>query len=225
MPQPRNAGRSQPDATLPRSAQQHVRGAATRNLRRKVRPANAPSGHTGQLIEARIPYELGGQGRLAITPSGAHAYIAFPLDEGDSILETDAPQRALVFGGAIDMRDAPDLAGRPVLIMEDDFYLATDLARAFQGAGARVLGPCRSETAARREIETLKVAGGVIDINLGRGPSFGIAAYLKAIGVPFLFVTGYDEEAIPQEFADVRRLQKPIDFREVVGALAELLDA
>jgi len=43
------------------------------------------------LIEFRIPYELGGVGHLTIDGSGAHCHIEFPLRSGASILETDVP--------------------------------------------------------------------------------------------------------------------------------------
>ena len=43
-----------------------------------------------ELIEQRVPYELNGTGRLAVSPDGVQAVIAFPLRRGDSILQTDA---------------------------------------------------------------------------------------------------------------------------------------
>ena len=43
--------------------------------------------------------------------------------------------------------------------------------------------------------------------------------------MPFVFVTGYDEGVIPQEFSDVERLQKPVELRRVVKFLAETLRA
>jgi two-component sensor histidine kinase len=54
---------------------------------------SAPSrrGFGTELIERRIPYELGGVGHLTIDGSGAHCHIEFPLRSGASILETDAP--------------------------------------------------------------------------------------------------------------------------------------
>jgi signal transduction histidine kinase len=44
-----------------------------------------------ELIERRIPYELGGEGHLTIDGCGARCHIEFPLRTGASILETDAP--------------------------------------------------------------------------------------------------------------------------------------
>lgn len=180
-------------------------------------------GFGSELIEARIPYELGGRGKVSIEPGGARCHIEFPLREGASILATDAPQRATVFGGALDMSGEADLTGHRILIVEDDYYLATDTARALKGAGAEVLGPCPTEETARKLLEDHTPSGAVLDINLGSGPSFKLASILKASRIPFVFVTGYDEETIPPEFASVARLQKPMDFRQMVGSLASAL--
>lgn len=180
-------------------------------------------GFGSELIEGRIPYELGGRGTLVIAPGGAHCHLEFPLRSGPSVLETGAPQRATVFGGALDMTGEPDLGGRRVLVVEDDYYLATDAARALAGAGAEVAGPCATEAEARAEIQARRPDAVLLDINLGPGPTFKLAETLKDQGVPFVFVTGYDQEVIPPEFAGVGRLEKPVQLRQMVGAVAELL--
>ena len=176
-----------------------------------------------ELIEGRLPYELGGRGRLEIGPEGARCRLEFPLRDGASILETDAPQRATVSGGALDMTGEADLSGHRILVVEDDYYLATDTARALQGAGAEVIGPCPSEEAARDALEEGAPAAALVDINLGSGPSFTLAALLRERGVPFVFITGYDEGVIPPDFADVERLQKPVELKRVVQFVAETL--
>lgn len=185
--------------------------AATRKLQR---------GFGSELIEGRIPYELGGTGSLVIGPGGAHCHLEFPLRAGSSVLETGAPQRAAVFGGALDMKDGPDLGGRRVLVVEDEYYIASDIARALRAAGAEVLGPFSGEEAARAALEAQRPDAVIVDINLGHGPSFSLAASLRSRGIPFLFVTGYDEDEIPAEFRDVERLQKPVQLHRLVEAVA-----
>ena len=182
------------------------------------------TGFGSELIEGRVPYELGGKGKITIEPGGAHCHLEFPLKEGASVLETGAPQQAMVFGGALDMTGETGLSGNTILVMEDDFYLATDTARALKSAGADVIGPCSSEDAAFDAIEDDTPTGAVVDINLGPGPSFEMARALRKRGVPFIFVTGYDEDVIPSEFDGVTRLQKPVDLKHIVRALAEVLD-
>jgi CheY-like chemotaxis protein len=179
-------------------------------------------GFGSELIEGRIPYELHGHARIDIDPGGARCHIEFPLKHGASILETGAPRRATVFGGALDMTGGPDLGGRHVLVVEDDYYLATDAARALQGAGAVVIGPYPTDEAALTTLDASRPDAAIVDINLGSGPSFKLAEVLRDRGIPFLFVTGYDQGAIPARFKDVERLEKPIQLRRVVEVVAKL---
>jgi PAS domain S-box-containing protein len=182
-------------------------------------------GFGSELIERRIPYELDGWGRLDITPGGARCQLEFPLQESTSILETGAPRRATVFGGAIEVTGEPNLTGRHVLVVENDYYLAIDIARALRGAGAEVLGPYATEEDARAELSERRPDIAIVDIDLGRGPTFKLAETLKDNRIPFVFATGYDAEVIPAEFAGVERLEKPIQLRQIVGAIARLTAA
>jgi CheY-like chemotaxis protein len=65
----------------------------------------------------------------------------------------------------------------------------------------------------------------VLDINLGHGASFKLAEHLQENGIPFVFVTGYDADIIPPDFAGVERLVKPLQLRQVVEAISRLLQA
>ncbi|HEY0334705.1 MAG TPA: HWE histidine kinase domain-containing protein [Stenotrophomonas sp.] len=185
------------------------------------KPSDGPRrrGFGSELIEARVPYELRGRGKLDITAEEVRCVLEFPLHDRASILETDAPPPTLVFGGAIDMGNENTLDGERILVLEDDYYLATDAARALRGAGAEVLGPCRSEPSAIELIDKEPPSAAVLDINLGAGPSFRLARQLQTHGVPFCFVTGYDADVIPPELLDVPRLQKPVDLRELVNTI------
>ena len=116
-----------------------------------------------------------------------------------------------------------ELEGAVILIVEDEYYIAADTARALQSAGADVVGPFRTEKAARSAIDEQRPDAVVVDINLGTGPSFELAAVLRDRGIPFVFVTGYDQLVIPEAFSDVERLEKPVQLRRVVGAVSALL--
>lgn len=174
------------------------------------------------LIERRVPYELGGRGRLHIAPTGADALIEFPLEDKGSILETHAPFPTEIDGGANDMRTGPVLTGQRILVLDDDYYLAHDLAAALRSAGAEVIGPFSEAAPALVAIGELQPTAAVIDVNLGAGPSFEAAGLLRASALPFAFLTGYDASAIPAELSDAPILQKPADARRVVRTLATL---
>jgi two-component SAPR family response regulator len=121
------------------------------------------------------------------------------------------------------MRDEADLHGYKVLVVEDDYYLATDAARALRSAGAEVMGPFPTEESAWAELEAQRPDAVVVDINLGWGPSFKFAEVLKDRGIPFVFVTGYDQETIPEQFNDIERVEKPAQLKRIVGAISKLV--
>lgn len=109
--------------------------------------------------------------------------------------------------------------GRRLLIVEDDYFIATDLAHAAQELGLEVIGPAGSVADALRLIQANELHGAVLDIHLGRERVFPVADALSARGVPFIFVTGYDPVDIPEAYAATPRCEKPVDK----GLLARVL--
>ncbi len=116
-----------------------------------------------------------------------------------------------------------DLSGHRVLVLEDDYFLAMDAAVAVRDAGGTVLGPCADERSALEHIASSNPTAALLDINLGGGPSYETARALSRRNVPFVFLTGYDDEVIPEEFSDVERFQKPAESRRVLGCLERVL--
>lgn len=116
-----------------------------------------------------------------------------------------------------------NLIGRRVLVVEDEYFVAMDITQAFQEAGVKVIGPCRTEDAARAELQQVTPDAVVLDVRLGPQPSFGLAEQIAGRALPFLFITGLAPEVIPERFRDVPRLAKPISPRRVVEAVAQLL--
>jgi len=66
----------------------------------------------------------------------------------------------------------------------------------------------------------------MLDINLGDRNSFPIADRLMELNVPFLFATGYGEQAqLPMEHRHRLVVQKPYTLENVARALDQLLGA
>jgi len=114
------------------------------------------------------------------------------------------------------------LDSRRVLVVEDQYYLATDICEWLEAAGATVVGPAPDAPQACELIQQEQVDLAVLDINLGHGPTFEVAQKLSEREVPFLFATGYDISAIPSEFRGATRLEKPFSGRALVTAVEEL---
>ena len=117
------------------------------------------------------------------------------------------------------------LVGRKVMVVEDLYYLAMDVKAALAKAGAQVVGPFPNGKAALHRLADGALDCAILDVNLGEGASYDLARTLRSRGVPFLFFTGYDPGAIPAEFADVRRLEKPVDAARLLQAVANCLPA
>ena len=124
------------------------------------------------------------------------------------------------------MPDAtPSLVGRRILVVEDEYLIASEVKRWLQAAGSEVLGPVPSVDQALDLIEDDHVDAAVLDVNLGDGDTaYPIAARLGSLGVPFLFATG-DVRVIGAAAEQGRpRLEKPFLEAELVRALTKLLN-
>jgi DNA-binding response OmpR family regulator len=121
--------------------------------------------------------------------------------------------------------EAPDgpLASRRVLVVEDEFFLADDMAAALRALGAEVVGPAPTRDMAMSLLAAERVDAAVLDMNLRGEMIFPVADALRARGVPFVFATGYDASATPPAYRDVPRWEKPFDPEELVRALPDVM--
>jgi len=120
----------------------------------------------------------------------------------------------------------PDAAldGVGVLVVEDDYFIASDLQQILLGAGARIIGPFGRAEQARGALnrgESASVA--LLDINIAGELVYPFAEELRAVGIPIIFATGYDAHVIPAQFNAVPRLVKPIERRRLLETLARVV--
>ena len=68
------------------------------------------------------------------------------------------------------------LTGRRILLVEDEFFIAEDMACQLEAGGAEVIGPVASVDAAIELIEqTERIDGAVVDVNLQGVMSWPVA--------------------------------------------------
>jgi CheY-like chemotaxis protein len=116
------------------------------------------------------------------------------------------------------------LSGLRILVAEDEFMIATDLARELADAGATVLGPTASLEKTLQLIEAeSSIDASILDINLQGDMIFPAADLLRERGVPFLFATGYDGSIIPRRFEGVGRFDKPAGNGVIALALRQAI--
>lgn len=107
-----------------------------------------------------------------------------------------------------------------VLVVEDEFVIALDLAQQLEEAGFQVSGPASNEAKALSLIDQEPPDIALLDINLGCGTtSYGIARRLIARHIPFAFLSGYSGVQIDAEFTDVPVLAKPCPIDMVMEVM------
>jgi DNA-binding response OmpR family regulator len=113
------------------------------------------------------------------------------------------------------------MEGTRVLVVEDEYLLAEDLRRSLEQEGAIVLGPAPSVPAAEQLLaaeSTIDFA--ILDINLAGTSAFPIADRLARSRIPFAFVSGYEQSTVPERFAGIVVLEKPVNFRLLCDAIS-----
>jgi DNA-binding response OmpR family regulator len=114
------------------------------------------------------------------------------------------------------------LAGRRVLVVEDDALISMLLEEMLADMGAEVAGVAATLQQAIDLAETPADAA-IVDVNLAGYSSYPAAQLLAERGVPLLFATGNDRHAPPPELAAAPTLAKPYDFAQVESAILGLL--
>jgi CheY-like chemotaxis protein len=116
------------------------------------------------------------------------------------------------------------LKGRRLLVVEDEYLVAADLAASLESLGAEIIGPAASveEALSFLEKDGVPLDGALLDINLRNERVYPVADVLTARGIPFVFTTGYDAVAIPSAYAQAPRCEKPVDRTQLVRWLSKI---
>lgn len=124
---------------------------------------------------------------------------------------------------SMSVRNMP-LSGCRIMIVEDEFLIADDVAAMLREAGAQVIGPAGSlPEGMRLAADTETIDAAVLNIDLGGVLVFPLADELGARGVKILFLTGYAESNIPDDYAAVPCCRKPTAPACVIDELKQLL--
>jgi DNA-binding response OmpR family regulator len=116
------------------------------------------------------------------------------------------------------------LSGIRILIVEDDYFVASECANALRNHGARVLGPVPDMPRARVALSEGAADCVLLDVNLKGEMVFELARELQNRGIPMIFTTGYDTSFLPASLRESPCLQKPVDTRELVSSVRRAVE-
>jgi DNA-binding response OmpR family regulator len=114
------------------------------------------------------------------------------------------------------------LAGKRILVVEDESLIALLLEMALLDEASVVVGPASRVSDALYMVESEALDGAFLDVNLAGEPIFPVAEALAAKQVPFLLLSGYGDQAVPPG-RDWPIRSKPFDVAEVLQVLSGLI--
>jgi DNA-binding NtrC family response regulator len=114
--------------------------------------------------------------------------------------------------------------GRRILVVEDEFMIADDIAITLEDLGYEVVGPVSTVPAAMTAIAGEKLDAVLLDANLAGTSSAPIAAELIGRNLPFIVVTGYGHlELATAELDSAPRVNKPFTSADITAALTKAI--
>lgn len=114
------------------------------------------------------------------------------------------------------------LQGKRILVIEDEFLIALDIASTLKQAGAQQVQLAASVEAALGLLELDGWDAAVSDANLQGEGIDAIVETLLAKRIPFLILTGYGRAALPRSALGAPVMMKPFSPPALTAALVEV---
>lgn len=192
-------------------------------------PVSPPTrkGFGTTIIDRSVPYDLGGAAKVDYDPSGVQAVFRVPARHlsapqngaGPRIIKYPRPA-----AGHPQAAPASILKGHDILLVEDSLIIALDAEDIATRLGAETVTTAATVQGALDSIDAARPSVAMLDINLGDQNSYPIADRLAELNIPFLFATGYGEQADPPIAHRGRPIvQKPYTLENVARALDRLV--
>jgi CheY-like chemotaxis protein len=118
--------------------------------------------------------------------------------------------------------DSVPFTGLPddVLIVEDDPIIALDFEDTIIGFGVKTVRTAASVAKALGMIAVRPPDFALLDVGLISEKTFAVAERLDALGIPYVFVTGYGADVrLPPALANKPRLPKPCSSEALQAVL------
>ncbi|HLH97865.1 MAG TPA: response regulator [Xanthobacteraceae bacterium] len=181
-------------------------------------------GFGSALIEQSAKSE-GGRAEQIIEPEGLTWKISMKLPHSD--VQRMVAEEPRLRGPTLPQRQTAQpgtpLAGRSLLVVEDESLIAMDLVDTLERLGAGDVRSVSTESEGLALLEAVSFDCALLDANLHGRSVAKIAEALTERQVPFVFVTGYGRSGLPAEFQQMPVLAKPVDDERLVEAVTGLL--
>jgi DNA-binding response OmpR family regulator len=110
-----------------------------------------------------------------------------------------------------------------VLVVEDEFFIAQEIADELAAANIEVLGPCPTVQKALALLDSNHCDAAILDVSLRNENSMAVVQALTDRGIPFIVLTGFSQAQLPQEIAGAPVLTKPLNAQALIRELQRIL--
>ena len=117
------------------------------------------------------------------------------------------------------------LAGRRVLIVEDEAMIALLIQDVLTDLGSTVVGPASRIEEALELARSSALDLAALDLNLAGNPVYPVAQVLADRAVPFVFMTGYGQQGIAEPWRSRPSIAKPFRPSQLASFLRDALKA
>jgi len=113
--------------------------------------------------------------------------------------------------------------GLRVLLVEDEPLIAIDSDDILRAAGVADVVWVRTVAEGMNALGSNTFHAALLDLRLGQESSVPLAQRLAVMDIPFGFLTGFQDNAIPQEFRDRPMVAKPFTAAQLWALLSGLV--
>ncbi len=174
------------------------------------------------IVRSSIEAQFRGGVAYNWNPDGLHCTLSIPIAQ--LAAPPPAADVARPAAPSTERRTRRSLAGKQLLVVEDELLVGMLVKSMLDDLGATVIGPCGRLADGMAEARSARFDCAILDLNLAGEPADPLADLLLARGVPFVFITGYQRDSLDRRYANVPVLQKPIDTAALESVLLSLLD-
>ena len=189
----------------------------------KIKAPPSRKGFGSFLIERMLVAELGGAVTRDFAPEGLTTVLELPATILVAESESD---------GHMPPATAPDidghsvLAGKRILVIEDDYLVGQETLAALGAVDCEVIGPVTTLKQALLAARGEDFDAAVLDINLDGEMVWPAAQLLHARELPFVFTTAYSNvTGMPGELKDAPWVEKPFNAVQLTARLAAAVAA
>ena len=112
-----------------------------------------------------------------------------------------------------------------VLVVEDEAMIAMLIEDMLCNLGCVPVGPAHNAAKALELIQSERFDAAILDVNLGGVLAYPVADMLVAREIPFIFTSGYEDNALRTRYSNVKTCTKPYQFEAMEEALVQAMSA